>query len=114
MTGTVLRKPSAQAAPYWGMLQGLSKPLKLELVVLLSESMEDREVASTPPPPPLSEEEKDQLFEKLAGCWADRDNEMLDAALAKFSGDFGGNKDASEVARELRQGAEMVRDVDTW
>ena len=71
MTGTVLRKPSAKAAPYWGMLQGLSKPLKLELVVLLSESMEEREVAPTPPPPPLSEEEKDRLFEKLAGCWAD-------------------------------------------
>ena len=29
-------------------------------------------------------------------------NERLDAALAKFSGDFGGNKDAMEIAQELR------------
>ena len=41
-------------------------------------------------------------------------NERLDAALAKFSGDFGGNKDAMEIAQELRQGADMVREVETW
>jgi len=41
-------------------------------------------------------------------------NEKLDAALAKFSGDFGGNKDAMEIAQELRQGADMVREVETW
>ena len=72
-----------KAAPYWGMLRGLSKPLKLELVVLLSESMEEREAAPTPPPPPLSEEEKDQLFEKLAGCWADdpEDAVRMEAAI---------------------------------
>ena len=83
MTGTVLRKPSVKAAPYWGMLQGLSKPLKLELVVLLSESMEEREVLPTPTPPPLSEEEKDRLFEKLAGCWADdpEDAVRMEAAI---------------------------------
>ena len=83
MAANVLRKPSAKAAPYWGMLQGLSKPLKLELVVLLSESMEEREVAPTPPPPSLSEEEKDRLFEKLAGCWADdpEDAARMEAAI---------------------------------
>jgi len=43
-----------------------------------------------------------------------RARERFEAALAKFSGDFGGNKDAMEIARELRQGAEMVRDVETW
>ena len=36
-------------------------------------------------------------------------NERLDAALSKFSGDFGGNKDAMEIAQELRQGAEGSR-----
>lgn len=103
-----------KAAPYWGMLRDLSKPLKLELVVLLSESMEEREAAPTPPSPPLSEEERKDGLMRLAGCWADRDNEMLNAALAEFSGDFGGSRDARNVARELRQGAEMVRDVETW
>ena len=42
------------------------------------------------------------------------DNARLDEALAKFSGDFGGSADAMTVAKELRQGAEMVRDVETW
>ena len=42
------------------------------------------------------------------------DNARLDEALAKFSGDFGGPADAMTVAKELRQGAEMVRDVETW
>lgn len=41
-------------------------------------------------------------------------DERLDAALAKFSGDFGGNKDAMEIAQEMRQGADMVREVETW
>lgn len=92
----------------------MSKPLKLELVELLSESLEEREAAPTPPPPALSEEERKAGLMKQAGCRADRDNEMLDAALAEFSGDFGGNRDAREVAGELRQGAEMVRDIETW
>ena len=42
------------------------------------------------------------------------DNARLDEALKKFSGDFGGSADAMAVAEELRQGAEMVKDVDTW
>lgn len=41
-------------------------------------------------------------------------NKRLDAALAKFHKDWGGNKDAMEAAQELRQGAEMVREVETW
>ena len=41
------------------------------------------EEAPTPPPPPLSEEEKDRLFEKLAGCWADdpEDAARMEAAI---------------------------------
>jgi hypothetical protein len=38
----------------------------------------------------------------------------LNEALKKFSGDFGGSADAMTVARELRQGSEMVKDVETW
>ena len=47
MDRTFVRKPSEQAAPYWGLLRGLSNPLKLELVVLLSESMETDENVAT-------------------------------------------------------------------
>ena len=42
------------------------------------------------------------------------DNARLDEALAKFSGDFGGSADAMTVAEELRQGADMVKEVETW
>ena len=91
MTGAVLRKPSATSAPYWAELKDLSDNVKLELISLLSSSMNRPEVD----------------LKKRA-------RERFEAALAKFSGDFGGNKDAMEIARELRQGAEMVRDVGTW
>ena len=39
---------------------------------------------------------------------------ILDASLAKFHGDWGGDKDPLEIANELRHGPEMVRDVETW
>ncbi|MBP5502935.1 MAG: hypothetical protein J6Y24_09140 [Bacteroidales bacterium] len=94
MRTSLLRKPSAIAAPYWGMLKKLSNPIKLELVVLLSESMEKLE------------DEPDSSKEN--------DKALLDSALAKFSGDWGGEKDAMEIARELRQGSDIVRNVDTW
>lgn len=42
----------------------------------------------------------------------DDDNARLDEALKKFSGDFGGSADAVTVAEELRQGAEMVKEVE--
>jgi len=38
----------------------------------------------------------------------------LDAALSRFHKDWGGDKDVMEIAKELRQGVEMQRDVDTW
>ena len=42
----------------------------------------------------------------------DDDNARLDEVLKKFSGDFGGSADAVTVAEELRQGAEMVKEVE--
>ena len=94
MRTSLLRKPSAIAAPYWGMLKKLSNSIKLELVVLLSESMEKLE------------DEPDSSKEN--------DKALLDSALAKFSGDRGGEKDVMEIARDLRQGSDKVRNVDTW
>ena len=45
---------------------------------------------------------------------AEDDNARLDEALKKFSGDFGGSADAMAVAEELRQGTEMVKEVESW
>ena len=41
-------------------------------------------------------------------------DERLDRALARFHKDWGGDKDPMEIARELRQSPEMVREVETW
>ena len=41
-------------------------------------------------------------------------NEKLDAALAKFHKDWGGEGSAMEIAQQIRQGADMVRVVPAW
>ena len=64
----------------------------------------------------LSQNDREWLANKLImpkeTVSSDDDNARLDEALAKFSGDFGGSADAMTVAEELRQGSEMVRDVE--
>ena len=42
------------------------------------------------------------------------DNEKLEAALAKFSGDWGGDETPEKIAEELRQGVENQRTVEVW
>jgi hypothetical protein len=42
------------------------------------------------------------------------DNELLDAFLANISGDWGGDGSPTDIACDLRQGAEAVREVETW
>ena len=41
-------------------------------------------------------------------------DEKLDAALAKFSSDWGGNGTPQEIAEELRQGVINNRTVEEW
>ena len=53
-------------------------------------------------------------YRKNGSTWEERDNDDLDAFLAKISGDWGGDASAEEIAADLRQGAEMVKDVETW
>ena len=66
----------------------------------------------------LSQSDREWLAKKLImpkeTTLIEDDNARLDEALKKFSGDFGGSADATTVAAELRQGAEMVEDVETW
>ncbi len=66
----------------------------------------------------LSQNDREWLANKLImpreTVSSAEDNARLDEALAKFSGDFGGSSDAMTVAKELRQGAKMVREVETW
>ena len=66
----------------------------------------------------LSQSDREWLANKLImpkdARLKEDDNARLEEALAKFSGDFGGPADAMTVAEELRQGAEMVKEVETW
>ena len=66
----------------------------------------------------LSQDDREWLANKLIKPKeiesAETNNARLDEALKKFSGDFGGSEDAMTVAKELRQGAEMIKDVETW
>jgi len=53
-------------------------------------------------------------FRKNAITWEEEDNTKLNAFLAKIGGDWGGDASPEEIANELRQGADMVRNIDTW
>lgn len=46
--------------------------------------------------------------------WKEQDDALLDAMLAKFSGDWGGDASPEEIASSLRQGPDMVREVEAW
>jgi hypothetical protein len=56
-------------------------------------------------------------LKKMTGSvptWKEESDARLDAALARFHKDWGGDKSPMEIANELRQGAEMVTDVEAW
>ena len=94
MTAFAQRIQETPMAPYIGLMQSLNREQKQIVLTFITESMEG--------------------MDDVPIHGTDRDKEMLDAALAEFSGDFGGEADARDVAKGLRQGAEMVRDVETW
>jgi hypothetical protein len=106
MSINALNVTSPACARYWSELKGLSDKEKIELIDLLSSSLTNANEQ------PASH--KTDWTAKFAGKWKDDQNERLDAALARFHGDWGGDKAPIEIAKELRQGPEMVRDVETW
>ena len=58
-------------------------------------------------------EDKLMIADDFAGAWATMDDDMLDAALAKFHKDWGGEGTAREIADELRSSRENSRTVET-
>ena len=50
---------------------------------------------------------------KKSSTRKEEENELLDAFLSNISGDWGGDGSPMKIARELRQGAETARDVET-
>ena len=92
-------------SPYWGMLKGLSNKEKLDLIVLLSTSIAT--VGTV-------EENPSRRTSSFDDTCQDESDRKLDAALACFHKSWGGNKSPIEIARDLRQGTDMTRDVEVW
>ena len=54
------------------------------------------------------------LIQKQKKARKNDDDNRLEAALAKFSSDWGGNGTPQEIAEELRQGVVNNRTVEEW
>ena len=87
------------------MLNSLSRRDRRWLIEQMKEQVE-REDAE-------AEKNFKDLLERPSS-WKEESDARLDAALARFHKDWGGNKSPLEIANELRQGAEMVKDVEVW
>ena len=97
MTMNISVETSPAMAKYWPELAKLSNHDKQSLIVLLTSSLRS-EAASF-----VDEEERRRVS-----------NAKLDAALAKFHSDWGGDREPLEIANELRQGPEILKDVEEW
>lgn len=92
METTVRRRRSRHPiAHYWGMVKDMEDSQKLELVTMLIDSVK---------PAVTSNDEKEDA--------------KLNAALAKFHKDWGGDGSAMEIADELRGSRMDSRIVETW
>lgn len=60
------------------------------------------------------EKDLEELLNNASSRRKEEESELLDAFLANISGDWGGDGSPMEIARDLRQGAETLRDVETW
>lgn len=96
---------------YWGLVKDMDNSQKLELVTMLIDSVRLY--------PAAYDDDEDELAKKhdaddIAGAWATMDDDMLDAALAKFHKDWGGEGTAMEIAEDLRSSRDNSRTVETW
>lgn len=91
---------------YWGLVKDLDDTMKKELAMMLIDSL------ATIVAKPTNKKRLD--VDDFAGTWESMDDEMLNAALAKFHKDWGGNGTAMEIAEELRTSRANTRTVETW
>jgi hypothetical protein len=96
--------------------------LNAELYRVMGEIADDKSllervlafVKSLKPAKKVEAEREAASTESVVGSWADMDDEMLDAALAKFHKDWGCDGSSLEIAEELRSGRGNTRTVETW
>ena len=110
MTTLAKRITETPMAPYMSLLKGMSRRHKQIVVTYLTELMKEGDDIEEG----LLIAEQPHKFSGTCGTWKDESDLRLDAALARFHKDWGGNKNPVEIANELRQGPELVNDVETW
>lgn len=91
---------------YWNLIKDAGNEVKLALIKKLSDAVMTAVAEKKP--------RKKYTADDFAGAWATMDDDMLDAALAKFHKDWGGEGTAREIADELRSSRENSRTVETW
>lgn len=94
-------------------------PMDAVLAMLNSLSRHDRRWLAEQMMERIEREEADakkhwEEARKNAPTWEEEDNANLDAFLTSVVGDWGGDGSPAEIAAYLRQGSDVVRDVDTW
>lgn len=87
------------------MLNSLSRSDRRRLTDMMRAQLEREEA-----------EAKSSIEESILtdSSWREESDFRLTLALSHFHKDWGGEKEPLEIANELRQGADKVRDVETW
>ena len=102
MTALVLKQESDN---YWNLIKDASNEVKLVLIKRLSDALR---------PAVAEKKTRKKTADEFAGAWADMDDDMLNAALATFHKEWGGEEDAMTIAEELRSSRGNSRTVETW
>lgn len=102
-TTTKRRRKVHSITKAWDIAKDLDYSQKMQLVAMLVSSARTAD-----------DVDKKKTADDFAGAWADMDDDMLDAALAKFHKDWGGEEDAMTIAEELRSSRGNSRTVETW
>ena len=94
-------------------------PIDVVLSLLNSMSRSDRHwlverIAEQERREEVEEKESLEAIATTDSAWKEESDARLASALLRFHKNWGGEKDPVEIANELRQGAEMVNDVETW
>lgn len=82
MATLVLKRESDN---YWNLIKDASNEVKLVLIKRLSDALR---------PAVAEKKTRKKTADEFAGAWADMDDDMLNAALAKFHKEWGGEEDA--------------------
>ena len=125
MEAKTTRRRSAHPLSYYrDMVKDMDDSEKLELVSFIIDSSKPAVAPQSMRPytkaeinAMIDEAEAEARWKKLqegTPLWKDDYKESYDEVFASFNKDWGGDGDALEIARSLREENAMTRTVDTW